>query len=154
MRKTIIFTICLLALAAVNAAAQWKTSFHEADELKDTPEYYSNLYVAESGNAFVCWNNDSNVKIVTDRGIFDYDDNYVYVIVGFYENGKMTDKVTTKFFVPDGASSTAYSSDFKCPGLGERIKDHLKNTGSVRILASKYSGADFDITIPKYSELK
>ena len=153
MKRLTATTIVLLVLA-FSAGAQWRTSFHEADELKGTEEYTSSLYISETGDAFVCWSNEDGIKIVAGRGIFDYDDNYVLAIIGFYEDGRMVDKVTTRLFVPDGSADAAYSSEYRSPGLGKKIKEHLRTRGDVRILASKYSGADFDIRIPMNTDLQ
>ena len=152
---TIIFaTIVAMMTFSINANAQWGTpNYHKGDELKGTSAYYSNIYQGDCGY-FVCWSNDTDVKIGANRGIFDYDDNYVFVIVGFYEGDKLIEKVTTRFYVPNGDSNTAYSSEYKTKGLGEKIINHIKNVGNVRIIASKYSGADFDLTIPMNPNIK
>ena len=110
---TIIFaTIVAMVTFSINANAQWGTpNYHKGDELKGTSAYYSNIYQGDCGY-FVCWSNDTDVKIGANRGIFDYDDNYVFVIVGFYEGDKLIEKVTTRFYVPNGDSNTAYSSEY------------------------------------------
>lgn len=154
MKKFFIF--CLMAFVmCVNANAQnvWKVDYHQADELKGTEGYYSNFYVDTNGNYFVCWSNDTDVKIGARKGIFDYSDNYVFVIVGFYKDTTLIEKETTYFYVPNGDSDTAYTS-YKCPNLGNKIINHLKNVGNVRIIARKYSGADFDMVIPMNPNLK
>jgi hypothetical protein len=143
------FVMCVNA----NAQNDWEVDYHQADELKGIEGYYSNFYVDTNGNYFVCWSNDTDVKIGTRGGIFDYSDNYVFVIVGFYKDTTLTEKETTYFYVPDGDSNTAYTS-YKCPNLGNKIINHLKNVGNVRIIACKYSGADFDIVIPMNPNLK
>ena len=85
MKKFIVF-ILMAFVMCVNAKAQnWEVDYHQADELKGTEGYYSNFYMDTNGNYFVCWSNDTNVKIGTSRGIFDYNDNYVFVIIGFYK---------------------------------------------------------------------
>lgn len=152
MKKFIMFVVAtLVAMVSMSnfAMAQWfPPTHHQADELTGTSEYYSNLYEGDSGY-FVCWSNDNNVKIVAKRGIFDYNDDYVNVIVGFYEGENLIEKVETKFYVPQNESNTAYTSDYKSPkGLGYKIKNHIKTKGDVRIIASKYSGIDFDLTVP------
>lgn len=148
----------LLLLAAILiadvASAQWlEPHYSPADELKGTEAYYSNMYRSEVGY-FVSWSNETDIKIGTDRGIFDYDDNYVTVIVGFYVGDSLEEKVTAKFYVPDGDSDTAYSSSYRSPGLGEKIINHLKTKGKVRFIASRYSGGDFDMTVPMNKNLK
>lgn len=139
---------------AISANAQWRTNFYKADELKGEEAYWSNLYIAPSGRAFCCWSNDDQIKIITEKGIFDYSDNYVKVLIGFYEGETLVEKVTSFFFVPDGDSDTAYTSAYRDSGLGVKIKEWIKNTGSVRFIASKYSGPEFDLTVPKNAGLK
>jgi len=157
--KHFIFTLCTIFVflfsVSNNANAQWQPAkFYEADELKGEDAYFSNHYVGDSGH-LICWSNETDVKIITDRGIFDYDDNYVKVVVGFYEGDKLVEKVTTKFFVPDGDSDTAYTSSYNEPkNLGWKIMQHLKTKGKVRIIAPKFSGADFDLTIPMNKDMK
>lgn len=152
--KHLLASVIVVLSFSISANAQWNTpTYHKGDELKGTSEYYSNLYIGENGY-FVCWDNESDVKIGTNSGIFDYEDNYVFVIVGFYEGESLKEKVTTRFYVPNGDADTAYSSEYRTKGLGDHIKNHLKNVGDVRIIASKYSGSDFDITIPMNKDLK
>lgn len=152
--KKFIIIIAAVILSIVNANAQWNSpSYHEGDELKGTGAYYSNLYIDDDGY-FICWSNSTDIKIAAKRGIFDYDDNYVSVLIGFYKGTELIEKVNTKFFVPDGDSNTAYSSEYKTKGLGEKVINHLKTVGNVRIIAPKYSGADFDLTIPMNKDLK
>ena len=152
MKKVLLLAFSLMA--TLNANAQWSTKYHEADELRDEPAYWSNLYIASDGAAFVSWSNDDEVKIITDKGIFDYSDSRVKVIVGFYKDNALMEKTTAFFYVPSGDSNTAYTSSYRNPGLGQKIIDWLKNTGDVRFIASKYSGSDFDMKVPHYSGLK
>lgn len=147
------FILCLMTLVVcvnVNAQNVWEVNYHQADELKGTKGYYSNFYVDTNGNYFVCWSNATYVKIGTSSGIFNYNsDNFVSVIVGFYKDTTLIEKKTTYFYVPDGDSSTAYLRySYKSRNLSNKIINHLKNVGNVRIIANKYSGANFDIVIP------
>ena len=154
MKKFIVF-ILMAFVMCVNAKAQnWEVDYHQADELKGTEGYYSNFYMDTNGNYFVCWSNDTNVKIGTSRGIFDYNDNYVFVIIGFYKNDSLIEKETSYFYVPRGDSDTAFTSNYRSPNLGTKIINHLKNVGNVRIIACKYSGADMDMVVPMNPNLK
>ena len=143
------------ALIANVVHAQWQTpKFFPADELKGEEAYYSNQFIGDD-DYFVSWSNETQIKIGTRRGIFDYNDNYVSVIVGFYVNDELDEKITTKFFVPKGDSNTAYTSEYKAPAnLGSKIINHLKTKGKVRFIVPKYSGADFDLTVPMNKDLK
>lgn len=153
MKKLFLFLAMALFANAVNA--QWHEPVYKpADELKGEDAYYANIYDGNSGS-FVCWSNETDIKIITDRGIFDYDDSYVRVIVGFYVGDELVDKVTARFYVPKGDSDTAYTSKYQTPtDLGSRIITHLKTKGKVRFLAPKYSGSDFDLTVPMNKNLK
>lgn len=153
---TIIFTAIVTMVAfSINANAQWITEYYEGDELKGTSSHYANGYFGDCGH-FTCSSTNTKILIATDRGIFDYNsnrynsDHYVSVTVGFYEKNILVEKVETRFYVPNGNSDTAISSK----DLGEKIINHLKNVGNVRIIASKYSGADFDLTIPMNPDIK
>ena len=159
MKKFIVALIAIFIATismSYTAMAQWQSpSYHDADELTGQSAYYANLYVGENGY-FVCWSNTDDVKISTKSGIFDYNrDNYVSVIIGFYEGDKLTEKVTTKFYVPRGDSDVAICSKYNTPkDLGKKIVTHIKTKGSVRIIASKFSGSDFDLTIPMNEDMK
>ena len=151
-----ILTIALLGFIAItafsfNAKAEWnQPTYCPSDELRGTEAYYANFYDGNSGY-FVSWSNEDKVKIGTRRGIFDYNSyHFVSVLVGFYEGDKLIKKETTSFYVPKGDSDTAYSNS----DIGKRITTHLKTTGKVRIIASTYSGLDFDLLIPMNKNLK
>lgn len=153
MKKFFLFVLSLFIAHVINA--QWQSPhYYPADELRGEEAYYANQYVGNAGY-FVSWSNESKIKIGTSRGIFDYHDNYVTVIVGFYVGDELEEKVTTEFFVPNGDSDTAYTSGYRQPrDLGGKIINHLKTKGKVRFIASKYSGADFDLTVPMNKNLK
>lgn len=151
--KKLLLLIATIFIANV-ANAQWhEPHYFPADELKGEQAYYANQYSDDTGY-FVSWSNEKEIKIGTRRGIFDYDDNYVTVIIGFYVGDALEEKVTTKFFVPDGDSDTAFSSAYREPGLGLKIINHLKTKGKVRFIASRYSGGDFDLTVPMNRNIK
>lgn len=161
MKKFFLFLV--MSLFFINVNAQWRESFIKGDELKETENCYANIYNSSNGY-FVCWSDDTSIKIGTNVGMFDYDieySSYSYisfqytnVIIGFYVGSTLTEKVMAEFYVPDGDENTAFTSDIKNEGLGVKIINHIKTKGSVRIIARKYSGADFDIVIPMNSNLK
>jgi radical SAM superfamily enzyme YgiQ (UPF0313 family) len=141
----------------VNAnAGLWYTTHHEADELRGTKEYYSNVY-NDGGDYFKCYNDGSGrdyIIIGADMGIFDYENykyiysdyKYMYATIGFYKNGNLIERTSFRFNLYSGDFDFAYSGDGD--ELSTKIINHLKNVGDVRIIAPKYSGPDFDITIP------
>lgn len=156
MKKFIItIVLALVASLSFTSYAQWsEPKYFPADELKDEGAYYATSYHGEDGSV-IFWSNETDVKLVSKRGIFDYDDHYVDVIVGFYEGDKLVEKVETQFYVPSGDTNTAYTSSYKKPAaLGLKIILHLSNTGKVRFIAKKYSGPDFDVTVPMNKDLK
>lgn len=181
MKKFIVFIITAIILAvgtSFTTKAQWKYTYHDADELVGNEGYYSNLYLDEEGNAFISWNNDKDIKIIANDGIFDYETHYehyswgecdafeyTFVIVGFYTNDKLTEKMNAYLRVQDDNSKVAYTSDsfcrimgvpstLECIGLGEKIINHIKNVGDVRIIATKYGGYKMDLRIPHNPQLK
>ena len=144
------FLLLLLVFVPMLAMGQrWDTHYVPADELKGESEYYSYIYHGATNDYFVYWSNDSEIKVGSSRGIFDYSDSYVSAIIGFYEDDKLVDKVTARMFVPKGDSNTAFTSEYRDPGLGKRIIDWINNTGDVRFIIPKYSGSDFDLRVPK-----
>ncbi|MBQ2046414.1 MAG: hypothetical protein II260_04420 [Muribaculaceae bacterium] len=153
MKKILLLLTASFITITVNA--QWlKPRYYPADELKEEEAYYANHYTKGS-EYFICWSNESDIKIGTQTGIFDYSDNEVTVIVGFYIGNKLEEKVTTIFFVPSGDPNIAYSTSYGTPeNLGEKIINHIKHKGKVRFLVPKYSGSDFDLTVPMNKNLK
>ena len=153
MKKVLLFLAAIL-IANVTFAQWQEPHYYPADELKGEAAYWANQYISDAGY-FVSWSNETDIKIATRGGIFDYDDHYVTVIIGFYVGDNLEEKVTTKFYVPSGDSETAYTSKYRDPkDLGEKIINQLKTKGKVRFIASKYSGADFDLTVPMNKNLK
>ena len=152
MKKILICFI--LTLISISGYSQWMApEYYPADELKGEAAYYSNVYNETGVGMFIAWSNESTVKLVTSSGIFDYEDSYVTVLIGFYEGSTLVEKTTAKFWVPDGNSHRAYSS-FLDSNLGKKILEHIKTKGKVRFVAPRYSGADFDLTVPMNKDLK
>lgn len=150
MKKILICFI--LTLVSISGYSQWiKPKYYPADELTGEAAYYSNVYKKTGVGMFIAWSNDPTVKLVTDRSIFDYENDLVTVLIGFYEGSTLVEKTTANFWVPDGDSDTAYSLD---DNLGKKILEYIKTKGKVRFIAPKYSGADFDLTVPMNKDLK
>lgn len=154
-----IFALILMSLAVcVNANAQnWRNYYNKADELKGTSSHYTNVYINSNGDSFVCWSNTNKSQIVADSGIFDYSTSFFYsqviktttALVGYYKNGYLIERERITFYVHNGDCNIAYPSVQK----SHKIIRHLKYVGDVRIIVPKYSGSDFDITIPMNSNI-
>ena len=156
MKKFITVLFALILMSVSLSAQNWQSGIIPADELKGTPEYSYHIYQdPDTGNAFVFWSNSPQIKIVKSRGIFDYETVGRYsrskylkdVLIGFYDkDGNLMSKTSTSFRVDDKDADEAYH--FNAQG----VIDHLKTTGPVRIIASSYSGPDFDLTIEMISD--
>ena len=137
-----IFAIILMSLAVcVNANAGWDKRYFKADELREQEAYYANVYYGGYG-CFVCWSNIDRVRIECYDGIFD-DDRCARI--GFYKDGKMIDM---EKFVSIHQYNGDYDQVYINAVIGHKIIHHLKYVGDVRIIAPRWSGADFDFTIP------
>lgn len=150
----IVFVLIISIAMSFSADAQWKYYHIDKDELKGTESFDINSFVSDNGDKFCIFSHLNEISINVNKGIFDYDINeYVTVLVGFYDGKTLIDKCSTKFWVT-AQGKTAFSVDYLEEGLGKKIIKHLKTKGNVRIIASKYSGSDFDITIPKNPNIK
>ena len=154
MKKILICFI--LTLVSISGYSQWVVpKYYPADELTGEAAHYSNTYNKTGVGKFIAWSNESTVRLVTSSGIFDCRDSYVTVLIGFYEGSTLVEKTTAKFWVPNGDSDTAYSSSLgRNRNLGKKILEHIKTKGKVRFVAPRYSGADFDLTVPMNKNLK
>lgn len=152
MKRFILIVISLVCMA-YSASAQWQKANFPADELKGTEAYTAYIFY-DSDSDFMCyWSNDVSIKIGAGRGIFDYSDHHVRVIIGFYEGDTLLEKETATFYVPDGDSDTAYTSSYGGgKQLAEKIINHLNTKGDVRFIAPKYSGSDFDLVVKKRTD--
>lgn len=157
MKKSFAFIFVLIISVAMSCEnnGQWKYYHIDKDELKGTESYDNSTYTSSNGDSFWCCSHEDYAFISLDRGIFDYDfkTQCISVIVGFYEGKTLIEKCSTEFLVLQ-KGNTAMSTDLLSPELGKKIIKHLKTKGNVRIIASKYSGSDFDITIPKNPNIK
>lgn len=157
-----LFTLILMAIVAVTACsidakAQWMSSvYSEADELKGTSSSYMTIYT-DDAEMFVCLssNKDNILTVATANGIFDYDSyNNVKMIIGFYKDGALVDRMTVSAHVPKRNASHALILNYASDGLPDKILNHLINVGDVRIITHKFRGGDFDITIPMNPDIK
>ena len=145
MRKTLLLAISA-TLFAFNAMAQWSTDSHKGDELLGTAPYKSYTYTASNGDSFIYWSNDYNFRLYAAKGIFFYKGDFVNAVVGYYSGDELINRESVELYVPEGKPNTAQADNNW--ELADRIITHIENGGRVRIVADKYSGADFDITIP------
>ena len=143
------FILCLMAFVmCVNANAQigWIADYVPADELTDEGGYHISMYDCEKGY-FAIRSDLDRVFISTHEGIFDYDNNKIFVLIGYYKNGVLIEKETAYFFVGSKGDIAVLTGKTK-------ILNQLKTVGDIRIVAERYNRSDFDITIPMNATIK
>lgn len=152
--------ILLLATLFISTVtfAQWSIRHIDADELRGQEECYFNFYNSPKGDSFSFGSTQPLSFIIGTRsGIFNYgDDAFGYhtlkVIVGYYVGKELVDKATETLYISkDGNSNYAGSLGGE---LANKVVNHLKTKGDVRIIAPKYSGSDYDVRIPMNKNLK
>lgn len=156
MKKILLLTISLVCLCAT-ANAQWKVSTIKGDALKGTTDAIAYEYGGH--NYFVCWDNNYSLKIGCTSGIFNPRasslNRNVDVTIGLYEGDTLVEKLKVGFWLNDELDA-AYGLT---KSVNKKIIKHLKTKGDVRIIAQKYRGADYDLTLPmnpdiRYNETK
>ena len=160
-----IFALILMSLAVcVNANAECYRNYFKADELREQEAYYANIYSCSTGR-FICWSNSDRVRIECEDGIFHGATIYfTRVRIGLYKGDKLIELIkNADGDIPEGDYNHAYIDKSSCYvngeftggyNIGYKIIHHLKYVGSVRIIATKYSGPSFDITIPMNPNIK
>lgn len=146
----------------------WKITHQTADELKGNEAYSSYVYSQPGMGAFVFWGFEKfQFRIVSDDGIFNYKSTYsrysgAYqgesILVGLYDNN---DNLIEKFNMwldremsKDGKFLTTRNAGTMSNPVGQKGKvkkifKHLQGqNGYVRIVATRYNHADFDLKIP------
>lgn len=157
-----LFTLILVTIIAItacstnstNTKSYWESSvYHEADELTDTPSYYTTTYVDDNGSVDCeSYNEGTDLIVTIDDNIFDYDGCFVNITIGFYKDCTLIDHKTASVYVSSREPNIMFISD-DC--LVDRILFHLINVGDVRIVAPLYRGReDFDITLPMNHHIK
>jgi hypothetical protein len=139
---TILTAFIAILVSSITANAQWTEKQKPADELKGTSACVVYAYQSTDGLC-VYWSDEDEFHIVATSGIFDYDNHFVRVIVGFYDGDTLVEKRTESFYVPKGDSNTACVFG----QLGRKIINHLENNGKVRFIAPRYGRSDFDLTV-------
>ena len=131
----------------------WVCGYCEVDELTNSGGYYYNDFYMANGEYFSCVG--EAITIHTNNEIYgyyrdrryDYDllnDVYATVIVGFYEDKKLKEKVTKEFYIGfDGLHSVTLVDE----ELSKKILSHLKDVGNVRIILEGRYGCITDITL-------
>lgn len=148
MKKFIVVLACFLCCFTLNA--QWYSRLVPGDELLDTEDTI--VYRFQSGgDSFVCWDTEDYIKINSGGGTFDYEllngASYFTALVGFYNNdGTLVEKTICDFICEDHDASQAFS-------LSDEVSKKIilflmTGEGKVRIVAEKYRGTKFDISIP------
>ena len=143
--KKFIFTV-LLVFISYASFAQWDISLNNGDELLNIPAHYFHIYHDNiNGAASIAFkSNDDSFLVTPIKGIFDYNqDDLCKVIIGFYENDKLTNKIETNFTVVNNGKIAGTFGE-----TGQKIIMHLKNKGDVRIILPKYNSSNIDIRIP------
>lgn len=162
-----IFALILMSLTVcVNANAQngWINAPKIGWSYETNGELITNYYMTQSGDAFVCADDGdiSIISLATNKGIFDYSGYTMYVTIRFYKNNDLIHTEFIRLTHNDNYRNFAYS-DYTNLSLSQlnhtldcnsKIIHHLKYVGNVRIIAPKYSGSDFDITIPMNPNIK
>lgn len=131
-----------------NESGQWYCKYYEVDELTGWGGYYENKFYTTIGESFSC--DGKEIDIFTTSVIDNYSERcnyydpyhtYITVIVGFYKDKKLEEKVTKEFNIGRGYSSVTLKDE----ELSKKILNHLKYVGDVRIVLKE---AVVSITLP------
>lgn len=147
MRK--FFILCLMAFViCVNANAQnvWEVDYVPVDELTSDGGYYFYYYENEELNSLFFATKHDFVVISTFKGWFDYEDNRISVLIGYYQDGTLIEK-ETKYFIKGNSDSAMLIGKSK-------IVNHLRNVGDIRIVTKQHNYYNFDLTIPMFPRLE
>jgi hypothetical protein len=151
----------------VNANAQtgWINAPKIGWSYETNGEIIKNCYMTQSGDAFICADDGdiSLIGLATNKGIFDYSGHTMYASIKFYKNNDLIHTEFIRLSHNGNYRNFAYS-DYTNISLSQlnhnldcnsKIIHHLKYVGSIRVIApKKYSGYDFDITIPMNPNIK
>ena len=110
MRKLLWLIVCLMTMVvSVNAQNGWERTTFNGDELLGTETYVATSFEVSGVGMVVYYSNDNSVKLVTNKGIFDYKDDNVTVTIGYYnENGDLVEKRCESFYIGKSSSSCQY----------------------------------------------
>lgn len=150
----------------------WEITKIDADELKGNEAYIAYKYYQPGEGSFIFWGfNEFQYRIFSDNGIFNYQSGYnrysgsysgESVTVGLYDGN---DNLIEKFDMWLDKESDKGGSYLRTRNAGgmsnpvgqkgkvKKILKHLQgDSGYVRIVATRYNRADFDIKIPPVKE--
>lgn len=134
----------LLSTAAFAQQANvWYTDEVKADALIGNAAYRTFSLVTEKYDGIIYRSDYDNVIVGCHEGIFDYHDNKVDVLVGYYRNGELVDKATGAW--QKGGSGDMMISD---EAVGLKIKRWLESGGDVRIIAPRFGKEYLDMNVP------
>ena len=110
MKKVLWLIVCLMTMVlSVNAQNGWEKTTFDGDELLGTETYVATSFEVNGVGMVVYYSNDNSIKLVTDKGIFDYKDDKVTVTIGYYnENGDLVKKRCESFYIGKSSSSCQY----------------------------------------------
>ena len=144
---TIVSTSCN---ESTQELGHWYCKYYEVDELTGWGGYYKNAFYTETGESFSC--DGKEINLFTTSEIYNYSEicnydydpynTYITVIVGFYKDKKLEEKVTKEFNIGRDGSRFVTLKDEE---LSKKILNHLKYVGDVRIVLKE---AVESITLP------
>lgn len=158
--KRFYFTIIALIAVTFSANGQlpgWYRVYEKPDELLGTKEKISLIYISGEGEDGTCGFSESGMDFImvsSRNGFFDYkivnsEVYYADAIIGLYVNSKLIEKIETHLIIfSDNTSRGAFIEED-----ADKIKYHLRNNGSVRIVLPLYKKGNFDLTIPMIKDI-
>ena len=132
MKKVLWLIVCLMTMVVSASAQNWKETKFDGDELLGTKSYTATS-LSVSGVGMVVFYSDNAVKLVTEKGIFDYHDKKVTVRIGYYDkNGELLKRRCETFYVGKTGSSCQYdhrfseltAERFEFDAIFEKNKEH------------------------------
>lgn len=134
----------LLSTAAFAQKANvWYTDEVKADALIGNGAYETYALVTDKYDGIIYRSDRDNVIVCCNEGIFDYHNDEVNVLVGYYRNGELVNK-TTRAWRKGNSGDTIVSDEAE----GLLIKNWLEDGGDIRIIAPRYARGHFDMNVP------
>jgi hypothetical protein len=113
MKKIIMALVCLMTMTMSANAQVWETTKFGGDDLLGTESYTATSFSLAGVGMVVYYSNDNSVKIVTDKGIFDYKNDKVTVRIGYYDtNNSLVKKRCESFYIGKNSNSCQYIHEF------------------------------------------
>lgn len=150
----------------------WEITKIDADELKGNEAYTAYKYYQPGEGSFIFWGfNEFQYRIFSDNGIFNYQSGYnrysgsysgESVTVGLYDGNDNFIEKFDMWLDKESDKGGSYLRTRNAGGMSnpvgqkgkvKKILKHLQgDSGYVRIVATRYNRADFDIKIPPVKE--